>query len=181
MHNNINYPSLNAFNVSLGVTREKDTLRKEKKKDHFQTLFSLRESILYTGSLVCKDGLIYEYFPDSIHHESIKLHVYFISSFKSQWPVDGQWRCRLLMKESNCWFCILRMSRNWKWFLLNSIAARAMSTAWKKFSSLKEKPLSHAISTRLISFNQKIWYHNLTEGNKKETATQRGRFSPGSK
>ena len=45
---------------------------------------------------------------------------------------------------------------------------------------LRKKPLSHAISTRLISFNQKIRYHNLIEGNK-ETVTQRSRFSPGSK
>lgn len=44
-----------------------------------------------------------------------------------------------------------------------------------------EKPLGHAISTRMTSFNQKMWYHNLIEGNKKETATQRSRLSSGSK
>lgn len=108
---NITYPSLNA--VSLCVTREKHTLCKEKwkKKRIIFSLLSPRENVLYTGSLVCMDGLIYEHFPESIHHDSIRLHVYFIPSFNSQWPVHGQWGCRLLIKGSNCWSCIPRMSK----------------------------------------------------------------------
>ena len=51
----------------------------------------------------------------------------------------------------------------------------------ENFNSLKGKSLSHVISTRMISFNQKEWYSDFIEGNKKVIATQRGRFSPGIK
>ena len=47
----------------------------------------------------------------------------------------------------------------------------------EKFNSLKGKSLSHVISTRMISFNQKEWYSDFIEGNKKVVATQRGRLS----
>lgn len=56
----------------------------KKKKKGAILVSSPWEKVLYTGSLVCKDGLIYEHFPENIYHESIRLHVYFIPSLKSQ-------------------------------------------------------------------------------------------------
>lgn len=43
-----------------------------------------------TDSLMCQEGLIYDYLPENIHHDSDRLHVYFIPSFKKQWLTDGQ-------------------------------------------------------------------------------------------
>lgn len=108
---NITYASWNAV-TSVLPERKIHFVKKLKKKKKRAVLGSSPwEKVLYTGSVVCKDGWIYEHFPENIYHESIRLHVYFIPSLKSQWPVDGQWGHRLLIKESNCWSCILRTSK----------------------------------------------------------------------
>lgn len=73
------------------------------------------------------------------------MHVYFLPSFKIRWPIAGQWGVGFWLKKVTADLAPLECQKNWKLFLLNSVAAKVIPTAWK-FSSLKEKVFSHAIS-----------------------------------
>lgn len=116
-----------------------------KEKESFSISFLSGRRFYITGSLVCQDGLIYEYLPDIIHNGSIRLHVYFIPSFKSQWPIRQSMRCRLLIKESNCWSCILRMSKELEMVFAKFYSWNSNVNCMENSVLFKEKLLNHAI------------------------------------
>ena len=76
----ITFPSSNA--VSLCVIKKIYFVKRNKERI-ILNLFSSERKYYITGSLVCQYGLIYDYLPESIHHDSIRSYIYFISSFKS--------------------------------------------------------------------------------------------------
>lgn len=126
---NIRYPSVSA--VSLCVIWKIHFVKRSKEKKSFSISCLPGRRYNITGSLVCQDGLIYEYLPDSIHHDSFRLHVYFIPSFKSRWPIAGQWGVGFWLKKVTADLAALECQKNWKLFLLNSVAANVIPTAWK--------------------------------------------------
>ena len=126
---NIMYSSVSA--ISLCVTVRIHFVKRSKEKRSFSISCLPGRRYNITDSLVCQGGLIYEYLPHSIHHDSIRLHVYFIPSFKSRWPIAGQWGVGFSLTKVTADLAPLECQKTWKWFLLNSVAARAMSTTRK--------------------------------------------------
>lgn len=126
---NIMYSSVSA--ITLYVTAKIHFVKRSKEKRSFSISCLPGRRYNITDSLVCQDGLIYEYLLDSIHHDSIRLHVYFIPSFKNRWPIAGQWGVGFWLNKATADLAPLECQKNWKWFLLNSVAARARPTARK--------------------------------------------------
>lgn len=81
MHDDYNLSIIKCYQPC--VTRKVYLLKKSKERGSFSVSSLSGRRYYITGFLVCQDGLIYDYLPEIIHHDSIRLHMYFIPPFKS--------------------------------------------------------------------------------------------------